>query len=151
MTIFALRMIQDGTSKDNFAFNLALYEADKLQTNSAMYTPWMAQTEFRTQWSSPIAAQSIVSDITRTCGELAAMAIEGDDYDGYYHSGIYSGQFRPAVYIQRRLPIYRQIYTMSTLGKNNKAYRIGDNTLGFLGIDPKAIAENIRGVNLDNR
>ena len=151
MAIFALRMIQDGTSKDNFAFNLALYEADKLQTNSAMYTPWMAQTEFRTQWSSPIAAQSIVSDITRTCGELAAMAIEGDDYDGYYHSGIYSGQFRPAVYIQRRLPIYRQIYTMSTLGKNNKAYRIGDNTLGFLGIDPKAIAENIRGVNLDNR
>ena len=71
-------------------------------------------------------------------------------YDGYYHSGIYSGQFRPAVYLQRRLPIYRQYYTMSTLNKNNKAYHIGDNTLGFFGADPKEIAESIRGVELDN-
>ena len=148
--IFALRMFQDNTSTDNFAFNLAMYEFDKLQMNSTMYTPWMAQTEFRTQWSSPIAAQSIVEDLTRTIGELAALAIEGDSYDGYYHSGIYSGQFRPAVYLQRRLPIYRQYYTMSTLNKNNKAYHIGDNTLGFFGADPKEIAESIRGVELDN-
>ena len=148
--IFALRMFQDNTSTDNFAFNLAMYEFDKLQMNSTMYTPWMAQTEFRTQWSSPIAAQSIVEDLTRTIGELAALAIEGDSYDGYYHSGIYSGQFRPAVYLQRRLPIYRQYYTMSTLNKNNKAYHIGDNTLGFFGADPKEIAESIRGIELDN-
>ena len=148
--IFALRMFQDNTSTDNFVFNLAMYEFDKLQMNSTMYTPWMAKTEFRTQWSSPIAAQSIVEDLTRTIGELAALAIEGDSYDGYYHSGIYSGQFRPAVYLQRRLPIYRQYYTMSTLNKNNKAYHIGDNTLGFFGADPKEIAESIRGVELDN-
>ena len=148
--IFALRMFQDNTSTDNFAFNIAMYEFDKLQMNSTMYTPWMAQTEFRTQWSSPIAAQSIVEDLTRTIGELAILAIEGDSYDGYYHSGIYSGQFRPAVYLQRRLPIYRQYYTMSTLNKNNKAYHIGDNTLGFFGADPKEIAESIRGVELDN-
>ena len=39
---------------------------------------------------------------------------------------------------------------MSTLPKNNKSYRIGDNTLTFLGINPKGIAEDIRGKKLDD-
>ena len=149
-TIFALRMIQDNKDKDSIAFNLCLYEADRLASESSQFNPIGLVTQGKTLWSQPIAAESIITDMTKTLGELSAMAIEGDDYDGYYHSGIHSGESKIGVYVKRRIPIYRQIYSMSTLPKNNKSYRIGDNTLTFLGINPKGIAEDIRGKKLDD-
>ena len=149
-TIFALRMIQDNKDKDSIAFNLCLYEADRLASESSQFNPIGLVTQGKTLWSQPIAAESIITDLTKTLGELSAMAIEGDDYDGYYHSGIHHGESKIGVYVKRRIPIYRQYYSMSTLPKNNKSYRIGDNTLTFLGINPKGIAEDIRGKNLDD-
>lgn len=149
-TIFALRMIQDNKDKDSIAFNLCLYEADRLASESSQFNPIGLVTQGKTLWSQPVAAESIITDLTKTLGELSAMAIEGDDYDGYYHSGIHHGESKIGVYIKRRIPIYRQYYSMSTLPKNNKSYRIGDNTLTFLGINPKGIAEDIRGKNLDD-
>ena len=149
-TIFALRMIQDNKDKDSIAFNLCLYEADRLASESSQFNPIGLVTQGKTLWSQPIAAESIVTDLTKTLGELSAMAIEGDDYDGYYHSGIHHGESKIGVYVKRRIPIYRQYYSMSTLPKNNKSYRIGDNTLTFLGINPKGIAEDIRGKKLDD-
>lgn len=149
-TIFALRMIQDNKDKDSIAFNLCLYEADRLASESSQFNPIGLVTQGKTLWSQPVAAESIITDLTKTLGELSAMAIEGDDYDGYYHSGIHHGESKIGVYVKRRIPIYRQYYSMSTLPKNNKSYRIGDNTLTFLGINPKGIAEDIRGKNLDD-
>lgn len=149
-TIFALRMIQDNKDKDSIAFNLCLYEADRLASESSQFNPIGLVTQGKTLWSQPIAAESIITDLTKTLGELSAMAIEGDDYDGYYHSGIHHGESKIGVYVKRRIPIYRQYYSMSTLPKNNKSYRIGDNTLTFLGINPKGIAEDIRGKKLDD-
>lgn len=149
-TIFALRMIQDNKDKDSIAFNLCLYEADKLASESSQFNPIGLVTQGKTLWSQPVAAESIITDLTKTLGELSAMAIEGDDYDGYYHSGIHHGESKIGVYVKRRIPIYRQYYSMSTLPKNNKSYRIGDNTLTFLGINPKGIAEDIRGKKLDD-
>ena len=149
-TIFALRMIQDNKDKDSIAFNLCLYEADRLASESSQFNPIGLVTQGKTLWSQPIAAESIITDLTKTLGELSAMAIEGDDYDGYYHSGIHHGESKIGVYVKRRVPIYRQYYSMSTLPKNNKSYRIGDNTLTFLGINPKGIAEDIRGKKLDD-
>lgn len=149
-TIFALRMIQDNNDKDSIGFNLCLYEADRLASESSQFNPIGIVTQGKTLWSQPIAAESIITDLTKTLGELSAMAIEGDDYDGYYHTGIHSGESKIGVYVKRRIPIYRQIYSMSTLPDNNKSYRIGDNTLTFLGINPKGIAEDIRGEKLDN-
>ena len=149
-TIFALRMIQDNKDKDSIAFNLCLYEADRLASESSQFNPIGLVTQGKTLWSQPVAAESIITDLTKTLGELSAMAIEGDDYDGYYHSGIHHGESKIGVYVKRRIPIYRQYYSMSTLPKNNKSYRIGDNTLTFLGINPKGIAEDIRGKKLDD-
>ena len=149
-TIFALRMIQDNKDKDSIAFNLCLYEADRLASESSQFNPIGLVTQGKTLWSQPVAAESIITDLTKTLGELSAMAIEGDEYDGYYHSGIHHGESKIGVYVKRRIPIYRQYYSMSTLPKNNKSYRIGDNTLTFLGINPKGIAENIRGKKLDD-
>lgn len=149
-TIFALRMIQDNKDKDSIAFNLCLYEADRLASESSQFNPIGLVTQGKTLWSQPVAAESIITDLIKTLGELSAMAIEGDDYDGYYHSGIHHGESKIGVYVKRRIPIYRQYYSMSTLPKNNKSYRIGDNTLTFLGINPKGIAEDIRGKNLDD-
>ena len=149
-TIFALRMIQDNKDKDSIAFNLCLYEADRLASESSQFNPIGLVTQGKTLWSQPVAAESIITDLTKTLGELSAMAIEGDDYDGYYHSGIHHGESKIGVYVKRRVPIYRQSYSMSTLPKNNKSYRIGDNTLTFLGINPKGIAEDIRGKKLDD-
>lgn len=149
-TIFALRMIQDNKDKDSIAFNLCLYEADRLASESSQFNPIGLVTQGKTLWSQPVAAESIITDLTKTLGELSAMAIEGDDYDGYYHSGIHHGESKIGVYVKRRIPIYRQYYSMSTLPKNNKSYRIGDNTLTFLGVNPKGIAEDIRGKKLDD-
>lgn len=144
----ALRMIQDDENKNSIMFNLALYEADRLASESSQTNPIGVPTNFKTLWSQPIAATSIADDLISSVGELGKMIIEGDDYQGEYTNGQYAHMNKLGVMLGRRIPIFRQYQSLSVLPSNNKAYRIGDNTLTFMGLNPTSIAENIRGIDL---
>ena len=126
---------------DSIIYNLALYEADRLATETGMYGIG-AYTEFKTLWSSPVAVQSIISDVYSSIGLVSQMLIEGDDFDPYYRSGRYAGKKKLNVRIERRIPYWRNYLAIRDIADSNHYYRIGDNVLSIIPV--KKIADKIK-------
>ena len=135
--ILALNAGADDDDKDGLLYNLALYEADRLATESAQYFPLFSISEAKKLWQSPIAAGSGVTDAISTVGMLCQMVIEGEDFDGEYHSGKFAGESKLKVYIERRIPIWRGIKSsFIDIVDNNRYYKVGENFLTYFNIAP---------------
>lgn len=130
-----------GADDDDFLPNFVLYQADRLATEIGMWNPFGAVGEARKLWSSPIAAQSIITDALNIIGTTTHMLFD-EDFDPYYHSGKYAGQHKAWVYTQRRIPYYRNIMTLKDMPKNNKYYKLGDNIFSLIPV--KNIAEGLK-------
>ena len=139
-TIAATIAIKAGwDDDDSILFNQAIYQADRLSTESSQYIPFVAWGEARKLWQSPIAAGSGVTDALSSANMIAHMIIDGDEYDGEYHSGKFAGESKLSVYIQRRIPIWRGIKSSFVdIKDNNKFYKVSENMLGFFNADDKA-------------
>ena len=139
----ALRAIADD-NEDEIWWNLALYEADRLASESFQFNPLGMYGEAKKLWSTPIAAQSGIQDLLQSCGLLAHMLMEGEDFDPYYRSGRFAGEHKLSVYIQRRIPVWRGIKTgFIDIVDSNQYYKLSNNMLGF--IDAQAIANWVTG------
>ena len=137
----AIKAGADDDDEDELLYNLALYETDRLATEAAQYTPF-GYTEAKKLWQSPIAAGSGITDLLSSMNLLAHMIIDGEDFDGEYHSGKFAGESKLKVYIERRIPMWRGIKSsFIDIKTNNRFYKIGDNMLNF--IDTDAVAKRI--------
>lgn len=133
-----IRAGADDDDEDSLWYNLALYETDRLATEAAQYIPFVAYTEAKKLWQSPIAAGSGVTDLLSSMNLLAHMIIDGDEFDGEYHSGKFAGESKLKVYLLRRIPMWRGIQSsFIDIKQNNSYYKIGENMLGFLNIKEK--------------
>lgn len=137
-----LRALGDDDDEDGIIYNLALYEADRLASESFQFNPFGAASEAKKLWSNPVAVQSIVNDILSSMGTMAQILIEGEDYDPYYHSGKYAGEHKLKVYIERRIPVWRGINAILNIGDDNHYYKLGDNMISIIPV--KDIAEWIK-------
>ena len=117
--------------EDNFIGNLALYEADRLASESMQYNPIGIYAESKKLWSQPVAATSIVTDLISSAGHISKMLLEGDDYDLTFKSGRFAGQNKLAVYVARRTPIYRQYDGLMHLSDDNHYYKLTGNITSF--------------------
>lgn len=137
-----LRALGDDDDEDGIIYNLALYEADRLASESFQFNPFGAASEAKKLWSNPVAVQSIVNDILSSMGTMAQILIEGEDYDPYYHSGKYAGEHKLKVYIERRIPVWRGINAILNIGHDNHYYKLGDNMISVVPV--KDIADWIK-------
>lgn len=139
----ATRCIWDDKELENSTLaNLLLYEADSLASQAMMYTPPFIVTEAKKLYSSPIAAQTMPSDLIKAMGIIAEGIIEGDDYNWDYTSGRYAKENKLFVLGTRQIPIYRAYSNIAGLDKSNSYYKLGKNVLGFIPIDD--IANSVR-------
>ena len=139
----ATRCIWDDKElEDSTTANLLLYEADSLASQAMMYTPPFIVTEAKKLYSSPIAAQTMPSDLIKAMGIIAEGLIEGDDYNWDYTSGRYAKENKLFVLTTRQIPIYRAYSNIAGLDKSNSYYKLGKNVLGFIPVDD--IANTIR-------
>jgi hypothetical protein len=139
----AVRLAYDDDDDEGLLYNLALYETDRLATEAAQYVPFVAYTEAKKLWQSPVAAGSGITDLLSSANLLAHMIFDGDEFDGEYHSGKFAGESKLKVYLLRRIPIWRGIQSsFIDINKYNKYYKIGDNILNF--VDTKEIAKDIK-------
>lgn len=132
--------VAGGADDDEFLPNFVLYQSDRLATECGMWTPFGAIGEARKLWSSPIAAQSILTDLLNIIGTTTNMLFN-EDFDPYYHSGKYAGQHKASVYFQRRIPYWRNIMALRDMPKNNRYYKLGNNIFSIIPV--KNIAESI--------
>ena len=137
-----LRALGDDDDEDGIIYNLCLYEADRLASESFQFNPLGAWSEGKKLWSNPIAAQSLINDLLSSMNTLSQILIEGEDYDPYYHSGKYAGQHKLRVYIERRIPVWRGIKAITNISDDNHYYKLGDNMLSFVPV--KDIAKWIK-------
>ena len=132
MALAAHAIWDDKELKKSTLGNLLIYEADSLATQVMMYTPPFVITEGKKLYSSPIAAQTMPSDVLKTMNIIAEGLIAGDDYDWDYSSGRYANENKIYVLITRQIPIYRAYSNIAGLDKSNSYYKLGDNILGII-------------------
>lgn len=128
ITIYA--MTDDDDEKESNVVATGLYLADRLLSESQMYTPWGLYSEGKTLWSSPIAAYNGPSDLIKIM-DYSARWLFDEDFDPVYSSGIYKGKNKVGVLIKRNIPIYRVIERLNNMTKNNSYYRINEKALNM--------------------
>lgn len=117
-------------------YNLILYQADRWATESRAYTPWGFVAETKTLYSSPIAALSGPKDLFKAISLIIDAMID-PEFDPVYDRGLYKGQNKFTVLLERNIPLLRVIRRLQNLDKNNQFYRLSDNNL------PMDIATNV--------
>ena len=138
VTVAAKLGFDDDDDEDNLVYNTLLYQADRLATEAGQYLPFVAYSEAKKLWQSPIAAGSGVSDLLSSMNLIAHAILEGDEFDGTYKSGKFAGESKLKVYIERRIPIWRGIKSsFIDINQNNKFYKVGENMLGVLNISKR--------------
>lgn len=132
----ALLLIMAGDDDDDsIGYNLALYEFDRLASESFLYNPVGLVNEGKKLMSTPIAAQSVITDVMSATGNVAGIIMQGEDFDPYYHSGRFVGEHKLSVYIQRRIPIWNGIRGIVDIPDNNHYYKVGKNPITILPLD----------------
>ena len=133
----------DDDKNDGIFYNFCLYEADRLASEAFLYNPLGIYNEGKVLFSTPIAAQSIISDLLKAFRNIMT-AIFGDEEDLYYKSGRFAKRSKLSVYIERRIPIWYGIRGVIDTPQNNHYYKIGST-----GLKPTAparwLAEGILG------
>lgn len=137
-----LQVLGGDDDEHNLVWNLAMYETDRLASESFMYNPIGAASEFKKLWSSPVAAQTGISDLLSAAGLISQYIIQGDDFDPYYQSGLYAGENKLEIKLKRNIPIYHGINMLERLTRSNKYYKLGDNMLTIVPV--KDIADWIK-------
>lgn len=123
-------MTDDDDEKESNVVATGLYLADRLLSESQMYTPWGLYSEGKTLWSSPIAAYNGPSDLIKIM-DYSARWLFDEDFDPVYSTGIYKGKNKVGVLIKRNIPIYRVIERLNNMTKNNSYYRINEKALNM--------------------
>lgn len=134
----ALIAADDDDEAAKIIANLALYQADRLSSETIMYNIG-AVSEFDKLWSSPVALGQSFEDVMSAFGFVAKYITEGDEFNPNYTTGLYKGENKLAVYVKRQIPIYRGINRIMQLDQNNKYYKLTENMLGI--IPTQSIAE----------
>lgn len=131
----ALRCVAGDDDDEGLAYNIMMYEADRLASESAMYTIPGMISEGQKLWSSPVAFTNSVEDLIIAGGFIAQWAIQGEEFDAYYSSGAYSGEHKLKTILKRNIPGYHSIYMLERLQKNNKYYKLGENMLSVVPVN----------------
>ena len=123
----------DDDEETSIIYNLAMYQADRLNTESIQLS-WIPSifSESKKLWSKPIAAQSTVEDIINTLKFVTDWMYD-EEFNPVYETGRFAGENKFTVRLMRRIPIYRGIYTsLFDIIDNNNYYSMSENMLdGF--------------------
>ncbi len=130
MKAFAIAVLiygltDDDEVKKDVDIATALYIADRCYAESAMYFPFGLRSEFKTLWSSPVAATNAYADLFKIM-EVGYNWLTDEDYNPTYTTGQYKGQNKALVSLYRNIPAYRVYNRLANMPKNNKYYRLGN-------------------------
>lgn len=134
-TIAALWYIaqDDNDMQDSYAFNFFLYEADRLCSEAFMYNPIGAVNETKKLMSTPVAAQSGITDLFSILSNTAQWMFT-DDWNPQYETGRFAGDYKIWIQLQRRIPMWHGIRSIIDTPDNNHYYKLGQTPIGFFDI-----------------
>lgn len=119
----------DEVKDDTFKASM-LYLADRLYSETTMYTPVGLVSEYKTMWSSPVAAANGPSDMMKAL-TLIPQALFDPDYNPNYKTGRYAGKNKIETIIKRNIPGVRPYEAIAGITKNASYYKIGESQIGI--------------------
>ena len=119
---------EDDIKDDTFKASL-LYLADRLYSDSSMYSPVGLVTEYKTAWSSPIASANGPSDLIKAM-MMIPQALFDPNFNTTYQSGQYAGKNKFKVLLRRNTPGLRPYDRIQLITRNNKYYKVGESQIG---------------------
>lgn len=119
----------DDINDDRFKASL-LYLADRLYSETTMYGPQGLVSEFKTNWSNPVASMAGVNDLIKAM-TLIPQALFDPDYNPEYETGRYSGMNKFEVLLKRNTVGLRNLDRILTIDKNNSYYKIEKSQVGI--------------------
>ena len=137
-----LKMAASDDDKNKWWYNFALYQTDRLASESAQYMPWVLPSEAKKFFGNPIAGFKEVDDMLSSASALCQMimgTVGLSDFEPTYESGPNAGRYKLSVYIERNIPFWRGIRSAYIdINDNNKAYKVSKNIIGFIDADKMA-------------
>lgn len=131
LTTFVIYMLTDDDDrKGDDIIGTTLYLADRLFSESQMYTPWGLYAEVSTLYSSPLAAQNSIEDLFKAIN-YTWQYLTDEDFDLYYKTGINAKQNKFTVLLRRNIPGLRVYDRLNNMAKNNSYYRINESSLNI--------------------
>lgn len=119
---------EDDIKDDTFKASL-LYLADRLYSDSSMYSPIGLVTEYKTAWSSPIASANGPNDLIKAM-MMIPQALFDPNFNATYQSGQYAGKNKFKVLLRRNTPGLRPYDRIQLITRNNKYYKVGESQIG---------------------
>jgi hypothetical protein len=132
-TIALYAIFDDDDVEDDVLLSGLIYILDRFASESNMYTPWGAVGEFKTLWSSPIAASNGSIDLLKGVMIIAKMLTDGD-YNPYYTTGSHKGEHKLWFLLKRNIPIVRVIERILDMPDNNRYYRLNKNVIEVIPV-----------------
>lgn len=134
----AIQCLGADDDKHGALYDFFINQADRLATESMSLRYFGLVGEFKKMWSSPVAAQGLITDIGKALSLVAQYIIEGDEFEPEYTTGAYKGENKFGVLLKRNMPMYHSIYMLERLAKNNKYYKLDQNMLSVIPTKPIA-------------
>lgn len=120
----------DDELKDNDLYALGIYLADRLLSESSMYTPWGAVSEVSTLISNPVAGWGVFKDTYKGLSLVSDMLFN-EDFNLDYTRGLYAGENKFKVLLYKNTPIWRVIKRLQNMSENNNYYRINESNINI--------------------
>lgn len=119
----------DDINDDRFKASL-LYLADRLYSETTMYGPVGLTSEFKTNWSNPVASMGGINDLMKAM-ILIPQALFDPEYEAEYQNGRYAGENKFEVLLKRNTAGFRNFDRIMTIDKNNSYYKVGKSQIGI--------------------
>ena len=120
----------DDEIKESEFKSSVIYLADRLYSDSTMFTPFGLVSEAKTAWSSPFAAATGPSDLF-TVMEFTTQMLFDPNYNPKYTRGMYAGRDKIDVLLRRQIPGIRNYDRIKYITKQNKYYKVGESNIGI--------------------
>ena len=136
MLVYSLYDDEEEVHNSAFASN-AIYLADRLASEIIMYNGYGSWQEVQTLWSNPVAGGAFFADALKAATLTMEFMID-PDFDSTYDKGPYKGMSKWEVLARRNFWLTRLGLRFTTIGANNKYYRIGNKSI-ILNASKKAV------------
>ena len=131
----------DDDNEEAIWYNLLMYHADRLASESQAYTPWGFVGEADKLWSSPVAASTGIQDTLKALS-VAIRAIGDGELLEQYKTGRYANRTKLEVFLTNNTPVLRGIKRLQDLPNNNSYYKLNENLMSVVPV--KEIGESLR-------
>lgn len=123
----------DDDDDDKLA-NMALYVSDRWLSEINMYN-WTFIGEMSKMMSNPAAAISSVKDMFKLTSIVGEWMVLGDDFIESILTGQYAGENKLFTYLERNIPVWRNIQRTIDIDRHNRYYKLQDNLGGLIPME----------------